>query len=317
MFSNGIRVVALVSLTVSLVGCGVTVADGTDAESVGDVESALEVCAAPANNSGSVCNLGGGQLRFQVTLPSGQQYVEVFARQNGLQNVAIAIQESAQNNGNGTTTYSLTRSGYAATDQVEYRFYSYKPAAPGVFTPGAAEQVWYGYVASVPVTKDAAVILNSYGLGYVPNQNFGSSGSVDIGEYQLTSEGLFGYGLSAIPSGATVTKAELVIPSTAFAPIAANVNMVLNKITSAWSESTVTWNTKPSYASLGAVIVKHAAETRLDVTGSVNGALTSGEVSFALQPSAASPTTDNVFIQSKESTSPGAQRTSLAVRYRR
>jgi hypothetical protein len=292
--------------------------EGADeaAEEVGQVESALEVCVSPANGSGNVCNLGGGQLKLQVTLPSGQQYVEVFARQNGLQNVAVAIQASGQNNGNGTTTYSLTRAGYAASDQVEYRFYSYEPSSPGVFTPGPAEQAWYGYLARVPVTKDAAVVLNSYGLGYVPDQNFGSSTSVDIGEYQLTSEGLFGYGLSSIPAGATVTKAELLIPN-AFAPIAANVNMVLNKITSSWSESTVTWNTKPSYTSLGNVVVNHAAETRLDVTSSVNGAVTAGEVSFALQPSAASPTTDNVFIQSKENTSAGAQSTSLSVHYRR
>jgi hypothetical protein len=318
MFSNAFRVVLVASLASGLVGCGMTV-DGSEegAEDVGQVAAALEVCVSPAVNSGNVCNLGGGQLKLQVTLPTGQQYVEVFARQNGVQNVAVAIQGSGLNNGNGTTTYSLTRSGYAATDQVEYRFYSYKPSAPGVFTPGPAEAAWYGYVASVPVTKDAAVVYNSYGLGYVPNQNFGSSTSVDIGEYQLTSEGLFGYGLAAIPAGATVTKAELVIPSTAYAPIAANVNMVLNKVTSAWSESTVTWNTKPSYALLGNVVVNHAAETRLDVTGTVGGALAAGEVSFALQPSAASPTTDNVFIQSKENTSVGAQRTSLTVSYRR
>jgi hypothetical protein len=320
MFSNQFRVVLVASAVSALVGCGMDVSGGgaeEGAEQVGQVESALEVCASPANNSGNVCNLGGGQLKLQVTLPSGQQYVEVFARQNGVQNVAVAITASAQNNGNGTTTYSLTRAGYAATDKVEYRFYSYKPAAPGVFTPGAAEQVWYGYIASVPVSKDAAVIYNSYGLGYVPNQNFGSSTSVDIGEYQLTSEGLFGYGLSALPAGATVTKAELVIPSTTATPIAANVNMVLNKITSAWSESTVTWNTKPSYSVLGNVVVNHAAETRLDVTSAVNGAVAAGEVSFALQPSAASPTTDNVFIQSKENTSAGAQRTSLSVHYRK
>lgn len=319
MFSNGFKVATMVSLAASLAGCGMTVetADEQDAESLGQVESLLEVCSVPANNSGNVCNLGGGQLKFQVTLPSGQQYVEVFARQNGQQNVAVAIQGNAQNNGNGTTTYSLTRSGYAASDKVEYRFYSYKPASPGVFTPGPAEQVWYGYLASVPVTKDAAVILNSYGLGYVPNQNFGSASSVDIGEYHLTSEGLFGYGLSAVPAGATVTKAELVLPSTTYAPIAANVNMVLNKVTSAWSESTVTWNTKPSYSVLGDVVVNHAAETRLDVTGAVNGAVAAGEVSFALQCSAASPSTDNVFIQSKENTSAGAQRTSLTVHYRK
>jgi hypothetical protein len=315
MFSKQSKLLVGVALSAAVSGCQMDVTDSE--ESLGEVAAALETCASPANDSGNVCNLGGGQLKFQVTLPSGQQYVEVFARQNGLQNVATAIVGSGVSNGNGTTTYSLTRAGYAATDKVEYRFYSYKPAASGVFTPGPAEQVWYGYIAAVPVTKDAAVVLSSYGLGYVPNQNFGSSSSVDIGEYQLTSEGLFGYGLAALPAGATLTKAELVIPSTAFTPIAASVNMVLNKVTSAWTESTVTWNTKPSYASLGSVVVNHAAETRLDVTSSVAGSLATGEVSFALQPSAAHSTTDNIFIQSKENTSPGAQRTSLSMHWRK
>lgn len=316
MLSNELKLLVGVAFSSALLGCQLDVAEEGE-EILGQSSQALEVCVSPANGSGNVCNLGGGQLKLQVTLPSGQQYVEVFARQNGSQNVAVAIQASGVSNGNGTTTYSLTRAGYAASDKVEYRFYSFKPSSPGVFTPGPAEQVWYGYIAALPVTKDAAVIYNSYGLGYVPNQNFGSSSYVDIGEYQLTSEGLFGYGLAAIPSGATVSKAELVIPSTTSTPIAANVNMVLNKITSAWTESSVTWNTKPSYSSLGNVVVNHNAETRLDVTSSVSGALSVGEVSFALQPSAAHSTTDNVFIQSKENTSPGAQRTSLSVHFRK
>ena len=40
-------------------------------------------------------------MEFAVVLPSGQAYVEVFARQNGIQNVAQNIVNSEQDNGDG------------------------------------------------------------------------------------------------------------------------------------------------------------------------------------------------------------------------
>src|SRR5215216_1670152 len=99
-----------------------------------------------------MCDTGDGRRTFQVTLASGQQYVEVFVRQNGVQNVATAIQGSGVDHGDGTATYSLTRDGYAASDVIEYRFYSYQPGAAGVFTPGPLEGVWLGQ-AAVPVAQ--------------------------------------------------------------------------------------------------------------------------------------------------------------------
>jgi hypothetical protein len=246
----------------------------------------------------------GGQLKFQVTLPSGQQYVELFAKQNGSQNVAINIVASGVANGDGTVTYSHSRTGYALTDKVEYRFYSYKPNAAGVFTPGASSSVWYGYLGKVPATKDAAAILNSVGLGNVPNNNFGSASSVDIGEYQLTSQGFFGYSLSAVPAGATINRSEMVIP-TATAPTGSPVMIRLHRTLAAWGESTITWNNRPQGANvqyLQTVTVNHASESRLPVTGAVAAALPSGEVGLMLAPGT-EPSTDNVFIDSKEKAS--------------
>lgn len=283
-----------------LAGCQMQVADSGE-ENVGSIESALETCFVPGLNTGNVCDLGGGQLKFQVTLPAGQQYVEVFAKQNGVQNVALNIVASGVVNGNGTTTYSSIRTGYALTDKVEYRFYSYKPSSPGVFTPGPSSSVWNGYIGKVPVTKDAAAISNSVGLGYVPNRNFGSSASVDIGEYQLTSEGFFGYSLSAIPAGATINRAEMVIP-TAIAPTASPVVIRLNRTLASWNESTITWNNRPQAANvqyLQTVTVNHAAESRLPITSAVASALASGEVGLMLAPGT-EPSIDNVFIDAKE-----------------
>ncbi len=113
-------------------------------DAAGQHTSALNAgaCPRPALGSGNGCSPASGTLKFQVTLPSGQAYVEVFARQNGVQNVATNIVSSASDNGDGSATYSFERSGYASSDQVEYRFYSYLPSSPGVFTPGVGEQVW-------------------------------------------------------------------------------------------------------------------------------------------------------------------------------
>jgi hypothetical protein len=282
------------AVAATLAGCAMD----TDTE-VADVEAAITACGAPALGTGAVCEAGGGELTFQVTLPSGQQYVEVFARQNGVQNVAAAIQGSGVVHADGTTTYALTRGGYAAGDAVEFRFYSYQPASPGVFTPGPAESVWYTPIAAstvtVPVAKDAAVIASSYGTGPVPNRNFGSAATVDIGEYHLVSEGLFGYSLAGVGA---VSAAELVIPA-ASVPGASTVQLRLNVVTSAWDEATVTWNTRPSYQLVREITLAPYAENRIDVTAEV-AAAAGADISFALQPSPSAPSTDNVFIDAKE-----------------
>lgn len=93
----------------------------------------------------SLRDLGNGQVAFEIKLPSNQQFVQVFARQNGQQNVAEAITPSAQSNGDGTSTYRYVRGGYQQGDLIEYRFYSYLPSASGVFTPGTTENNWTSY----------------------------------------------------------------------------------------------------------------------------------------------------------------------------
>jgi hypothetical protein len=302
------RFVALASVSLLPVlasGC----ADGFD-EPIAAEASSLGggACALPALGAGNVCDLGGGQLEYRVTLPSGERYVEVFARQNGVQNLAQAIAGFGIDHGDGTTTYLYARAGYAAGDRVEDRFYSYLPDSPGVFTPGPAEQVWLtvapppasGTVVA-PVAKDAAVVLTSYGTGPSADRNFGSATTVDIGEYHLTSEGLFGYGLGGVPAGAVVTKAELVVGA-AYAPGGPTVTMRVGRVLGAWAESTVTWNTRPAYAWVGEAKITSGVESRLDVTNLVKAAVAEGatEVSVVLQPSAAAPSTDNVFIDAKE-----------------
>lgn len=93
----------------------------------------------------AVRDLGNGQVSFEIKLPTNQQFVQVFARQNGQQNIAEAITASAQTNGDGTSTYTYVRGGYQKGDKIEYRFYSYLPSQSGVFTPGTTESSWKSY----------------------------------------------------------------------------------------------------------------------------------------------------------------------------
>jgi hypothetical protein len=95
-----------------------------------------------------------------------------------------------------------------------------------------------------------------------------------------------------------VTAAELVIPP-AMVPGGSSVTLRLNVVTSAWDEATVTWNSRPSYQLVREIVLAPYAENRIDVTAQV-AAAAGGEISFALQPSYAAPSTDNVFIDAKE-----------------
>jgi hypothetical protein len=275
----------------------------------------------PALGSGSVTDVGGGSLEYQVTLPSGQQYVELFVTQNGIQNVASNIVASGESNGDGTTTYSFVQSGYSAGDAIDYRFYSYLPASPGVFTPGPAEQVWYyeqvapssappGGEIDLPVTKDASLISSSFALGSVADENFGASPTVDVAAYHETAQGLLGYSLTGIPSGASVTKAELVIPGH-YEGAGGLVSLSDVKDSSSWQELTVTWNTTPASTLFGDFTITPNVTNRLDVTSLVAQAVAGAqsEVSFLL----ASLSSSNVFIDSKEKA--GGQPTYLHVEW--
>ena len=80
------------------------------------------------------------------------------------------------------------------------------------------------------------------------------------------------------------------------------VTVRVGRVLGAWSESTVTWNTRPAYAWAGEAKITSGTESRLDVTSIVKSAVAEGasDVSVVLQPSASAPSTDNVFIDAKE-----------------
>ena len=112
----------LSGLVVALAGCG-----AVDPGNVG-VSSSSDPLTVPY----SATDLGAGSVKYSVTLPSGQHYVEVFARKNGVQNTAHDITTSGVANNDGTTTYSYVKSSCCRGRQRQYRFYSY--VGPRVFT---------------------------------------------------------------------------------------------------------------------------------------------------------------------------------------
>jgi hypothetical protein len=137
-----------------------------------------EAASAPAASE-----LQGGQVRFAIVLPSGQQYVELFVRQNGIQNVAMAITSAAVDNGDGTSTYGVTLGGYAAGDRIEYRVYSYLPRSPGVFSPGPIEGIWLSTIYGASprfVGSDRAFALG-------PQTN-GAGEAVDVEVYYASKK---------------------------------------------------------------------------------------------------------------------------------
>lgn len=261
---------------------------------------ALVGCDHPHVGSGALCDLGEGTLQFLVTLPSGQAYVEVFARRNGLQDVATNIAANGEVHGDGTTTYSLTRSGYAPDDRVEYRFYSYLPASPGIFTPGPIESLWLSNasVHDMPVSKDASLIYSSYGTGPAWDRNFGAEATIDVAGYHHDSFGLFGYKLPSCAEDAVVASAELVIPSLwAVAGDYDSVRLHIVYDSAAWDELTVTRRTTPGASYYGDYYVTTRGENRLDVTTLIVAALDRGdrEISFLAKNG-----WNNLFIDSKE-----------------
>lgn len=106
------------------------------------VNGAILTSQIKSDNSCKATNIGNGTIEFEVTFSTPQQYVEIFACHNGIQNVAQNIVNNVVYNNDGTATYKLTRSGYSQGDIVEYRFFSYSENIQRVFTPGPVENSW-------------------------------------------------------------------------------------------------------------------------------------------------------------------------------
>ncbi|WP_331344533.1 glycosyl hydrolase [Cellvibrio sp. UBA7661] len=114
--------------------------------SVPSTSSSVPSSSSVANEIGVVkmAPLANGGMQFSVRLSERKQQVHFFARRNGLQDYVIndvQVQPGGEvNNGDGTYTYQVTRSGaYTAGNLVEARFYTFTPATGQSFYPGPVE----------------------------------------------------------------------------------------------------------------------------------------------------------------------------------
>lgn len=262
-----------------------------------------------STSSDEICkatDLGDGRVVFEVKLPMPRSYVEVFIRQNGIQNIATNIVNSAVSNNDGSATFKYTGSGYRAGDVLEYRFYSYAPGEFPVFTPGPTENSWKTLTLGAseiiaPVTKDASLILSSYCCGFVPDRNFGGNSTVDAGTYHHTSKAAFGFSLSGIPSGKVIAEALLVFPglsSTGGSSGSVDINKIDNS--ASWQEAAVTWNTAPGYTYYNTFNLPSGGAASINVTDLVSAAVASGEEEISIMMT---PRMNNYFVDSKENSS--------------
>ena len=94
---------------------------------------------------------------------------------------------------------------------------------------------------------------------YLPNQNFGTQNIVQsfcwtIGGEKVTNRIYLNFDLSAIPSNSTINKATLSLfeshelsVTEGHSNLSGSNRSFIRKVTSPWSEQTITWNNQPSY----------------------------------------------------------------------
>lgn len=139
--------------------------------------------------------LTGGSVKFSIRLPEEKDQVHLFARRNGLQDYdAIDVQSQTGgevNNGDGTFTYQVTRTGvYTAGNLIEARFYSYKPSSGQIFYPGPNHLGWVGITYQPPSSSSsvASSLVSSSSSVPASSSSVSSSSSLSnpVGVVQIT-----------------------------------------------------------------------------------------------------------------------------------
>lgn len=130
---------ALLLLPVLAAAC-----NGGDGEAGGTIRAAIVTNppGQPGGQCGFVEQLPNGSLLFAVKFAAAQANVQVFAKKNGVQTIALSMPGVRQSDGSYVYRYAAPASTYRAGDKIAARFYSYAPSQPGVFTPGPQDTVW-------------------------------------------------------------------------------------------------------------------------------------------------------------------------------
>ncbi|UZJ43373.1 hypothetical protein OOT55_11995 [Marinimicrobium sp. C6131] len=91
-----------------------------------------------------ITDVENGGAQFTVRLSEEKADLQLFARRNGAQDYVVGLADhTVIDNGDGTYTYSVTRTGaYEAGDLIEARYFTYLPESGQIFLPGPGDDVW-------------------------------------------------------------------------------------------------------------------------------------------------------------------------------
>ena len=129
----------------------------------------------------------------------------------------------------------------------------------GVWTPINSLLNNFAFTAPTNVTiqpgttdgKDAYGRWSSFTGSSIPNENYNTTSLRVENSSQYAAETFIQFPFSSIPLNSTIDSAKLDVHGYCVSGLvsASNINVGVKKVTGSWSESTLTWNTKPSYDS--------------------------------------------------------------------
>jgi hypothetical protein len=177
---------------------------------------------------------------------------------------------------------------------------------------------------------------NDVGLCIANGTNQTSNGWLDVPLVSWTSGGnpvtirsLLKFDLSSIPQASTIESANLYLYSypnpvpdgnLVDANFGSNNSMVLQRVTSDWSASTITWFNQPASTTQDQVSVAHTASTTLDLTLDVTNVVrtmvsTNANYGFFMKLQNETPYASRIFVSSHSSL-PSSKFPKLVVVYR-
>ena len=185
------------------------------------------------------------------------------------------------------------------------------PNTTRVYRAAATASAVGTHDVTLAVVLDASLVQQSRLGPNVANTNYGSAPTVTAGGHPThLSSALFGFALTAVPAGAVIEHAELVIPapSTLVGASSEKLAVAVSIIDAsvAFTESTATFNLlsdgsgKLLATTIGDAFVAAAGESQVDVTDALQGALEAGKIAIALRPE----TQTTIFFPSKEAGAP-------------
>ncbi|AXK37648.1 fibronectin type III domain-containing protein [Streptomyces armeniacus] len=177
---------------------------------------------------------------------------------------------------------------------------SARSAAATVTTPGTPQQT--------TVTREATA--DSY-------VNAGSTASNYGGHQQLAVRGTSAYesyarfSLPSAPGGMTLTKAQLTVSTSTDANAASADSHRVRLVTGSWSESTVTYASKPTLDSATLGTLTGATSVNTDQTVTLDPAAVSGELGGDLDLALTSTGTDSLWLWSSDRSAASGPRLTL------